>query len=138
MIYSLLFSLILLAALLIVEYSKKLKICGYHTRILETANQVITLLVFCQIYENILYKQTPEFFNNIFSKYQTGFRKGFNSQCCLVVMLEKFRKCLDDGSEYAALLTDLLKAFDWLPLDLLIAKLHAYGFDTPYCIKTYT
>ena len=45
-------------------------------------------------------------------------------------MLEKFRKCLHDGGKYAALLTDLLKVFDCLPHNLLIAKLYAYGFDT--------
>ena len=84
-----------------------------------------------KVFENILYKQISEFFNKIFSKYQTGFRKGFNAQTCLVAMLEKFRKYLDDRGEYAALLTDLSKAFDCLPHDLLIAKLHAYGFDTP-------
>ena len=83
------------------------------------------------VFENILYKQISEFFNKIFPKYQTGFRKGFNAQTCLVAVLEKFRKCLDDGGEYAALLTDLAKDFDCLPHDLLIAKLQAYGFDTP-------
>ena len=46
-------------------------------------------------------------------------------------MLEKFRKRLHDGGEYAALLTNLSKAFECLPHDLLIAKHHAHGFDTP-------
>ena len=84
-----------------------------------------------KVFENILYKQILELFNKIFSKYQTGFRKGLSVQTCLVAMLEKFRKCLDDGGEYAALLTDLSKAFDCLPHNLLITKLHAYDFNTP-------
>ena len=83
-----------------------------------------------KVFENILYKHISEFFNKIFSKYQTDFQKGFNTQTCLVVMLEKIKKCLDDGGEYAALLSDLSKAFDSLPHNFLIAKLHVYGFDT--------
>ena len=42
-------------------------------------------------------------------------------------MIEKLRKSLDSGGASAALLTGLSKAFDCLPHDLLIAKLHAYG-----------
>ena len=48
---------------------------------------------------------------NIFSKQQTGVHQGLNAQHCLLVVLEKFRKVLDKGGDYNALLTDLSKHF---------------------------
>ena len=48
-----------------------------------------------------------QFFNNIFSKYQCGFRKRFSTQQCLSAMLEKSKKPVDNGKAFGALLTDL-------------------------------
>ena len=47
-----------------------------------------------KIFENVLCDQISSLLENIFSKYQTGFRKGFNPQSCPVAMLEKFKKSL--------------------------------------------
>ena len=82
-----------------------------------------------KIYERIMYEQIEDYFNDILSKYQCGFRKGHNAQNCLLLMIEKIRMIRDNKGAFAAVLTDLLKAFDCIPHDLLIAKLKAYGFD---------
>ena len=63
------------------------------------------------------------------SKYQCGFRKGYNTQHCLLAMIEKWKKAVDKGNVFGTFLTDLFKAFDCLPHDLIIAKLNSYGFN---------
>ncbi|XP_057310198.1 uncharacterized protein LOC130648176 [Hydractinia symbiolongicarpus] len=82
-----------------------------------------------KIYERCMYDQIYTFFEPLFSKLQFGFRKGHSSQQCLISMIEKWKNSLDKGGTFGALLTDLSKAFDCIPHELLLAKLHAYGFD---------
>ena len=46
-----------------------------------------------------------------------------------IAMIEKWCEGVDKGSDSEVVLSDLLKAFDCLPHELLIAEPHAYGFD---------
>ena len=80
-------------------------------------------------YERCIYDQIQLFFDSLLSKYQCVFCRGYNAQPCLISLIEKWKKSVDNGSAFGALLTDLSKAFDCLPHELLIAKLDAYGFD---------
>ena len=44
-------------------------------------------------------------------------------------MIETFGEALDKWSYAGILVTDFLKAFDWINLELLIGKLQAFGFS---------
>ena len=85
--------------------------------------------ILSKIYERCIYDQIQLFFDSLLSKYQCGFCRGYNAQHCLVSLIEKWKKNVDNGGAFGALLTDLSKTFDCLPHELLIAKLDAYGSD---------
>ena len=97
----------------------------------ENYRPVSILPVISRIFEKLLCNQITPFMDQFLSKFQCGFRKGFNAQHCLLAMLEKWKNAADTEKAFDALLTDLSKAFDCLPHDLIIAKLNAYGFSLP-------
>ena len=90
---------------------------------------VSILPVVSKIFERIMQKQINDFIISFLSPYLCGYRKGFNTQHALLTLVENWRKSLDNKGFGGAILMDLSKAFDTLNHDLLIAKLHAYGFQ---------
>ena len=81
------------------------------------------------IFERIIFRQIPDCMESFLSKYQCGFRKRFSTQHCLLFMPEKWKRAVDNRKVFGILLTDLVKAFDCLSHELLVTKLHAYGFS---------
>ena len=76
-----------------------------------------------------MFKQIAEFVENKMSKYLGGFRKGYNTQHAFMRLLDKLNKSIDKGRKTGVFMMDLSKAFDCISHDLLIAKIHAYGFE---------
>ena len=75
-----------------------------------------------KVFERILQTQ-------LLSPVLCGYRKGYNTQRALITLREKMKESLDNIGLAAAVLMDLTKAFDTIHHELLIAKLHAYGFN---------
>ena len=65
---------------------------------------VSILPVFSKIFERLLSRQLSEFFDNILSKFQSGFRKGYGTQHCLLLMLEIWKEATDNNKAFGALL----------------------------------
>ena len=102
------------------------------TRNLKDNYRPISILpIISKIFEKLICRQLSNHFNNIFSKFQCGFRKGFNAQHCLLLMIDKWKKPTGNNKIFGALLTDPSKAFDCICHDLLVAKLRAYGLPLP-------
>ena len=82
-----------------------------------------------KVFEKEMYGQIYDFVEKLLSPYVFGYRTGHNSEQCIMVKIEMWRKALYEHKVAGAVLTDLSKAFDCIPHDLLIAKLQAYGFE---------
>ena len=81
-----------------------------------------------KIFERILLKQIGSYMERYLSNF-FGYRKGYSAQYALISMFEKCCISLDNQGFAGAVLMDLSKAFDTLNHELIIAKIHAYGFD---------
>ena len=53
-----------------------------------------------------------DYFNDVSSKCQCDFQRGFGAQNCLLYMMETIRKTCDNHGVFAVAMADLSKAFD--------------------------
>ena len=74
-------------------------------------------------------KQINSFITDYFPDFLCGYRQGYSTQHALIKLIEIWRQNLDSRGYSGAVLMDLSKAFDTINHELLIAKLHAYGFS---------
>ena len=65
--------------------------------------------------------------NSLFTKHQYGLRKGSSCVTQLIDVIDNWTKSLDDRNDLDVIYFDFQKAFDTVPHERLLTKLHAYG-----------
>ena len=98
-----------------------------HSDLVNNTIHVSILPTVLKIFERMMQKQIGEYINQFLSPFLCGWREGFSIQTALVWLIEKWIHQLDKNSFACAILMDFF-TFDTINYDLLIAKLHAYGF----------
>ena len=83
-----------------------------------------------KFFERCMHNQVNWCFMCPLSKVQCGFQKVFIAQHCLLVLLEKCCKVLDESGFSGIVMINLSNAFDSTGHQLLIAKLHELVFST--------
>ena len=96
---------------------------------LENYRPVSILNTFSKIYERYIHNSLTPFVNNFLSVFISAYRKTYSSNHVLIRLIENWKQSLDSKKFFGAVLMDLSKAFDCIPHELLIAKMHAYGFE---------
>ena len=76
-----------------------------------------------------MHENLTNYVDTFLSKFIFAYHKSYISNHVLIRLIENWKKSLDQKKFVGAVLMDLSKAFDSIPHDLLIAKMHAYGFS---------
>lgn len=93
--------------------------------------RIISILpALSKIFEKILYEQMYEYCinNNIIPNTQCGFRKSFGTSVALTNVLDDIFRACDKKMNSVLVTLDFSKAFDTVNHELLVTKLHYYGF----------
>ena len=79
--------------------------------------------------EKIIHNQTQLFLNdnNILYKYQSGFRKYYSTDTCLLYLNDKVQIGSEQGWMTGMILIDLQKAFDTIDHHILLEKNSSLG-----------
>ena len=84
---------------------------------------------FSKILERYIQNKVNDYVESFLSIFIAAYRKKYSTNNVLIRLIENWKLHLDNKEFVGAVLMDLSKAFDCVPHDLLIAKMHAYGFD---------
>ena len=82
-----------------------------------------------KIYERFMHHCLSSYAESFLSKFISAYRKSYSSNHVLLILIENWKKSLDNKNFVGTVLMDLSKAFDCVPHDLLVAKIHAYGLS---------
>jgi len=85
--------------------------------------------VTCKILEHIIHHTVMNHLeeHRIMVHYQHGFRKAHSCETQLLTTLDSIAKAIDDKKQVDLLVLDFSKAFDTVPHQRLLGKLHHYG-----------
>ena len=96
---------------------------------IENFRRVTILNCFSKVYEKFLLEKFKPFVNSFLSEYMATYRENYSTNHVLIRLIENWKKTLNEKFLVVTVLMDFSKAFDCIPHDLPIAKLHAYSFS---------
>ena len=90
---------------------------------------ILLTCISCRIMEHIVLSSMSRYFskNDIITPLQHGFRKGFSTVTQLITVLDDWSSSLDKRIRTDVLLLDFSKAFDSVPHQRLLHKLHYFA-----------
>ena len=86
------------------------------------------LNIFLKIYERFMHDNLTSYVGTFLSKFVSTYRKSYSSNHVLIRLMENCKKSLGQKKFVGAVLM-VSKAFDSIPYDILIPKMHACGFS---------
>lgn len=96
----------------------------------EEFRPINTLKTCEKIIEKVVKQQLENYFeeNNIFSKYQSGFRKKFSCETTINYVINRWKN-MEKNNKIMAIFLDFKRAFETIDRDILIQKLYMYGIQ---------